>query len=237
MIIDYKIVNFATSNFYRNLKKIVIVGARIDGHAKVVLEIIQAESKYEVVGFIDDNLFNKGITIRNIPVIGTVSDLPHLINKFDIYGGIAAIGNNPQRRKLGLKIKNAGLKLINAIHPTVHIDSDIQIGEGNCFCQGVIIVTGSIIGNSINIHTGTTIDHDNIIEDGANIGPGVHTAGRVTICKDAFLGTGTVVIPDSIVGEGAITGAGTVVIRPVEPYTKVVGVPAKIIKKIKNNTE
>ncbi|MGD0709902.1 MAG: acetyltransferase [Bacteroidales bacterium] len=214
------------------MKKIIIVGARIDGHAKVVLEIMQAQRKYEVVGFIDDNLNNKGITIRNIPVIGTMSDLPQLIKKFNIYGGIVAIGNNQQRRNLGLKIKNTGLELINAIHPTVHIDSDVQIGEGNCFCQGVIIVTGSKLGNSINIHTGATIDHDNIIEDGANIGPGAHTAGRVTICKDAFLGAGTVVIPDGIVGEGAITGAGTVVIRPVEPYTKVVGVPAKIIEKI-----
>jgi sugar O-acyltransferase (sialic acid O-acetyltransferase NeuD family) len=214
------------------LKKVIIVGARIDGHAKVVLEIIQAQRKYEVIGFIDDNLINKGINIRNIPVIGTMSDLPQLIEKYNISGGIVAIGNNQQRRNLGLKIKNTGLELINAIHPTVYIDSDVQIGEGNCFCQGVIIVTGSKIGNSINIHTGATIDHDNIIEDGANIGPGVHTAGRVTIYKDAFLGAGTIIIPDGIVGEGAITGAGTVVIRPVEPYTKVVGVPAKIIKKI-----
>ncbi len=214
------------------MKKVIIVGARIDGHAKVVLEIIQAQGKYVVAGFIDDNLYGKGITIRNIPVIGTMSDLPHLINEFDLYGGIVAIGNNPLRRNLGLKIKNTGLELVNAIHPTVHIDSDVQIGEGNCFCQGVIIVSGTRIGNSVNIHTAATIDHDNVIEDGANIGPGVHTAGRVTICKDAFLGTGTVVIPDGIVGEGAVTGAGTVVIRPVEPYTKVVGVPAKIIKKL-----
>jgi acetyltransferase-like isoleucine patch superfamily enzyme len=124
------------------------------------------------------------------------------------------------------------LELINAIHPTVHIDSEVSFGKGNVFCQGVIIVTGTKIGNCINIHTGATVDHDNIIEDGANLGPGVHTAGRVTICKDAFLGTGTVVIPDGIVGEGAITGAGTVVIRPVDPYTKVVGVPAKMIEKI-----
>lgn len=219
------------------MKKVVIVGARIDGHAKVVLEIIQAQGIYEVAGFIDDNLSIQGIAIRNISVIGTMVDLPNLISKFDIYGGIVAIGNNPQRRELGLKLKNCGLELISAIHPTVHIDSDVQIGEGNCFCQGVIIVTGSNIGNSINIHTGATIDHDNIIEDGANIGPGVHTAGRVTICKDAFLGTGTVVIPDGIIGEGSVTGAGSVVIRPVEPFTKVVGVPAKLLKTLKKKYE
>jgi sugar O-acyltransferase (sialic acid O-acetyltransferase NeuD family) len=211
------------------LEKVVILGARIDGHAKVVLEIIQAEGKYEVVGFIDDNLYGKNIAIRNIPIIGTTAHLVELKGKLGIYGAIAAVGNNIQRRDLGAKIVDSGLALINAIHPTVHIDSDVIIGSGNCFCQGVIIVTGTKIGNCVNIHTAASVDHDNIIEDGANLGPGVHTAGRVTICRDAFLGTGTVVIPDGFVGEGAITGAGTVVIRPVEPFTKVVGVPARLI--------
>jgi sugar O-acyltransferase (sialic acid O-acetyltransferase NeuD family) len=215
------------------LKKVIIIGARQDGHAKVVLEIIQSENKYEVIGFIDDNLFEKNIFIRNLPILGRTNDLIKLKSQYDLYGAIVAIGNNEQRRLLAEKLVDAGLELINAIHPTVHIDSGVIIGNGNVFCQGVIIVTGTKIGNCINIHTGATVDHDNIIEDGANLGPGVHTAGRVKICKDAFLGTATVIIPDGIVGEGAITGAGTVVIRPVEPFTKVVGVPAKWIENIK----
>ncbi|MCX6268211.1 MAG: NeuD/PglB/VioB family sugar acetyltransferase [Bacteroidetes bacterium] len=212
------------------MEKIVILGARIDGHAKVVLEIVSAEGKYEVVGFIDDKLFGSDCEIRNIPVIGTTSDLPVLKLKFGLFGAIAAIGNNLQRRLLANIIRESGLQLINAIHPSVHMDSDVVIGAGNCFCQGVIIVTGTRIGDCVNIHTGATVDHDNVIEDGANLGPGVHTSGRVTICRDAFLGAGTLVIPDGHVGEGAITGAGTVVIHPIEPFTKVVGVPARVIK-------
>jgi len=214
------------------MAKVVILGARVDGQAKVVLEIIQAEGRYEVVGFVDDNLFGSEITIRNIPIIGSTSELKSLKKKYDLYGAIVGIGNNAQRRNLGNKIAEAGLQLINAIHPTVHIDSDVIIGQGNCFCQGVIIVTGTKIGNCVNIHTGATVDHDNIIEDGANLGPGVHTTGRVKICEDAFLGAGTLVIPDGYVGKGAITGAGTVVIHPVVAHTKVVGVPAKVIETL-----
>lgn len=207
--------------------KVIIVGARADGHAKVVLEIIKAQKKHKVVGFIDDDTSKFGISIRNIKVIGNLNELPKLIEKYKIKGGIVAIGNNPQRRSLSKKLETMGLELINAIHPTVHLDSDVIIGKGNYIGQGSIVVTGTKIGNCVNIHTGTTIDHDNIIEDGANLGPGVHTAGRVKISRDAFLGTGTIVIPDISIGEGAITGAGTVVIRPVKPFTKVVGVPAK----------
>ena len=214
------------------MKKVVIIGGRVDGHAKVVLEIIQAAGKFEVEGFIDDNLFGKGLSIRGLPVIGTVSDLPMLTKKLKLYGAIVAIGDNQKRRLLGIQVKESGLTLINVIHPTVHLDSDVVIGEGNCFCQGVIIVAGSTIGNSVNIHTGATIDHDNVIDDGANLGPGVHTAGRVKIGRDAFLGTGTIIIPDCSVGEGVIAGAGTVIIDSVEPYCKVVGVPARLIERL-----
>ncbi len=133
------------------------------------------------------------------------------------------------RRKLSSDIEKAGLKLVNAIHPTVHFDSDVTIGNGCYIGQGVIVITGTKIGNCVNIHTGATIDHDNVIEDGANLGPGVHTAGRVKIGKDAILGTGVLMIPDGVVEEGAIVGAGAVVIRTVKANTKVVGVPAKEI--------
>lgn len=208
----------------------IIIGARADGHAKVVLEMLEAGDKYQVVGFVDDDKTKLGTEIRGIKVIATTADLVKLRQDKGVKAGIVAIGNNPMRRQLSDKIVDAGLDLINAIHPTVHLDSDVVIGKGCYIGQGVIIVTGTKIGNCVNIHTAATIDHDNIIEDGANLGPGVHTAGRVRIGRDAFLGTGAIVIPDGSVGEGSIIGAGGVVIDSVPPNVTAVGVPVKVIK-------
>jgi sugar O-acyltransferase (sialic acid O-acetyltransferase NeuD family) len=215
------------------MKKAVIIGARADGHAKVVLEVLLAQGGIEVLGFIDDDASKKGQLIRNFPVLGILDELPQLIRSKNISCAIVAIGHNSMRRALAIKVQEMGLELINAIHPTVHLDSDVQLGKGNYLGQGVIIVTGARIGNCVNIHTGTTIDHDNIIEDGANLGPGVHTAGRVKIGKDAFLGTGTLLIPDVSVGEGVIAGAGTVIIKSLPPFIKVVGNPARQIAVLK----
>ncbi len=209
----------------------IIIGARADGHAKVVLEILEAGEVYNVVGFIDDDKSKIGTEIRGIKVIGTTEDLKSLKDKIGVAAGIVAIGNNTMRRRLSDKIVSSGLELINAIHPTVHIDSDVEIGKGCYIGQGVILVTGTRIGNCVNIHTGATIDHDNIIEDGANLGPGVHTAGRVKIGRDAFLGTGAVVIPDASVGENSIVGAGGVVINGLPANVTAVGVPVKVINK------
>jgi sugar O-acyltransferase (sialic acid O-acetyltransferase NeuD family) len=212
--------------------KCLIVGARADGHAKVVLEVLRAAGEHEVVGFIDDDRTKQGQVIHDLQVIGTMDDVPALITERGIQASIVAFGDNPQRRAPSAKLTGFGLKLVNAIHPTVHCDSDVVIGNGCYIGQGVILITGTHVGDCVNIHTGATIDHDNWIGEGANIGPGAHTAGRVRIGRDVFLGAGAVAIPDVEVGEGAVCGAGTVILGRVEAFTKVVGNPARVIDRL-----
>lgn len=210
---------------------IIIVGARPDGQAKVVLEIVEAEGKYQVAGFIDDDPSKLGLEIRGVKVLGGMADLPALKNQLNIQGGIVAIAHCRFRRELGQKLKTMGLKLVNAIHPTSHLDSDVSMGEGVVISPGVHIITGSRIGDSVNILTGATIDHDNMIEDGVVISPGVHTSGRVVIRRDVFVGTGAIFLPDAEVGEGAFVGAGAVVLRNIPAGETWIGIPAQQLRK------
>lgn len=52
-----------------------------------------------------------------------------------------------------------------------------------------------------------------------------------TIENDVWIGTNAVVLRDVHIGTGAVIGAGAVVTRDVEPYSIVVGVPAKPIRR------
>jgi maltose O-acetyltransferase len=56
--------------------------------------------------------------------------------------------------------------------------------------------------------------------------------GSITIDPDAWIGTGAVILPNVTIGEGAVVGANSVVIKNVEPYTVVGGVPAHFIKQV-----
>lgn len=54
---------------------------------------------------------------------------------------------------------------------------------------------------------------------------------RVIIGNDVWIGCNAIIMPGITVGDGAVIGAGSVVTKNVEPYSIVVGNPAKEIKK------
>ncbi|MBK6882877.1 MAG: hypothetical protein IPH05_08025 [Flavobacteriales bacterium] len=86
-----------------------IIGARADGHAKVVLEVLRAAGAHEPVGFIDDDPGKKGLTINGVAVLGGMADLAALKTKHKIQGAIVAIGDNPRRRALGAQLTRSGV--------------------------------------------------------------------------------------------------------------------------------
>jgi len=74
------------------------------------------------------------------------------------------------------------------------------------------------------------ITHDVEIGDFVELSPGCKLLGDVKIGNLVHVGAGAIILPRSIIGEGAIIGAGAVVTKDVEPYTVVVGNPAKVLK-------
>lgn len=61
--------------------------------------------------------------------------------------------------------------------------------------------------------------------------------GKIVIEDDAWIGTGAIILPNVTVGRGAVVGAGAVVTKDVPPYTVVVGIPARPIKRIRLETQ
>ncbi|RLA94465.1 MAG: hypothetical protein DRG83_19700 [Deltaproteobacteria bacterium] len=206
---------------------LLIYGA--SGHAKVIIDIIEREGRYEIKGLIDDNPKKSGENFFGYPIIGGGEILGDAT--YHDHWILLAIGGNLTRKKIWDRLRSLGYKFASAIHPSAQIGRDVRIGEGTVVMANVVINPSTRVGRNAIINTGATVDHDCDIGDFVHISPGAHLAGGVSVGELTHDGIGASVIHGVKIGKKAIIGAGAVVISDVPDGVTVVGVPAEAIER------
>ncbi len=114
------------------------------------------------------------------------------------------------------------------------------VGRGSC------VDFGARVGTRVLIQTGVYVTGAAVVEDDAFLGPGVqmtndHTMGRhprgeglsgPVVRRAARIGGGAILLPGVEVGEEAFVAAGALVSRDVAPREVVMGVPARVIRRV-----
>jgi serine O-acetyltransferase len=103
------------------------------------------------------------------------------------------------------------------IHPGATIGENVFIDHG----IGVVIGETTIIGNNVTIYQGVTLG-------GVSLNPGKR---HPTIEDDVTIGAGAKILGNIVIGKGSRIGANSVVVKDVPPYSTVVGIPGKVIKR------
>ena len=211
-----------------NPEAVVIIGS--GGHAKVVIELVRAEGKYQIKGC--TGLGESGFVLGDVPILGNDSVLPAMLAN-GAKKAFVAIGDNHLRLRLLAQVSEMGFELINAVSPNAVVSPSATLGRGIAIMAGAIINASAQIGDGAIINTNAGVDHDCRIGSGAHIGPGSALAGNVEIGCASFLGAGTCVVPGVRIGSRAIVGAGSVVVRDIPDDVTAMGVPARITGGIK----
>lgn len=216
------------------MEKIAIIGS--SGHAKVVIDIILNEKRYELCGLIDDYK-KKGEKVMNFPILGKIEELPGIIHKHLITGIIIAIGDNFARSKVAAHIKNIcpEISFIKTIHPSALIASDVEIGLGTIIAAGSIIGPCCKIGDHCILNTNSSLDHDSAMDDFSSIAPKVATGGNCNIGAYSAIGIGTTLIHKINIGKNSVIGAASLVITDIESFVVAYGIPAKTIRSRKED--
>jgi sugar O-acyltransferase (sialic acid O-acetyltransferase NeuD family) len=205
-----------------NKDELLIIGA--SGHGKVVADIAMKMNRWETILFLDDDESLK--SSMGIEVIGKSSDAYKYINNYDIF---VAIGNNLVRERIQEQLLDACASIPTLIHPYSIIGEWVELGIGSVVMAGSVINCCSKIGNGCIINTGTTIDHDNILEDYVHVSPGAHLAGTVNVGKRTWIGIGSSIINNINITSNCIIGAGSVVLNDINESGTYIGIPAKRI--------
>lgn len=210
------------------LQEAVIFGASRQG--KIVLEVLRAQGRHLVIGFLDDDTSKHGAKVADVPVLGGMNWV--LDNAGRKLAAIVAVGRNDARIKIGEMLRRRGIELLNAIHPSGVVMPGVTLGRGNLVCAGAVIISGTSVQDNVVVNTSASVDHDCVLEMGSYIAPGVHTAGCVEIGRAAFIGVGAVLGPSIRIGAGSIIGAGSLVLSDIPPNVLAFGSPAKVVKEL-----
>lgn len=213
------------------MEKLVILGA--GGFATEVAwlakEINAAKHRWDIIGFIDENVANHGQQRCGLPILGGFE----WFDQQDVSTIRVICGRGAPKTRMDLvqKAQAKGLQFTTLIHPLTQMSEYVEVGEGTVITAGSIVTTDVKIGRYVLLNLSLTIGHETVIEDFCTLAPHCTISGNTYIERGADLGSGVITIPGKRIGKGAVVGAGAVVTRDVPANVLAVGVPA-IVKKV-----
>lgn len=208
------------------MNSLIIIGA--GGHGKVAADIA-VKLGYSDIKFLDD--LRHGEYCLGFPIIGSTSDA----SKYQTSEFFVAVGDSKRRELIMKDLDRLGLHVINLIHPSSVIGSDVSIGKGTIVMAGAIINSGTRIGNGVIINTSASVDHDNKIGNYSHVSVGAHLAGSVTIGKSCWIGIGSVISNNLSICNNCYLGASSLVVKNLSEPGIYYGAPC--LKKEKKNED
>jgi len=191
------------------IKEIVLIGG--GGHCKSVIDVIEQEGKFQIVGIIDKaELF--GTDVLGYPVIGSDLDLESLAIKHTyVLVTIGQIKSPALRIKLfDLAIK-AGFILPSIVSPRAYVSKHAIIGNGTIVMHDALINANVTVGSNCIINSKSLIEHDSKISDHCHISTSATINGGVVIESSCFIGSGSVTKELAIIKKNSFIKAGSII--------------------------
>lgn len=156
------------------------------------------------------------------------------VSRLDNIYYVVAIGNPHGRARLRIaeRLNNLNMKPIHVVALDVyyaHLDGN---AVGAQIMPGVVIQPRVEIGNQVIVNTNASVDHECVLDDGCEVGPGATLCGNVHLETCSWVGAGSVVLPRLTIGHDSIVGAGSVVTKNIPANEVWYGNPARYVRNL-----
>lgn len=211
-------------------EKIILVGG--GGHCKSVIDVIEAQGKFDIAGIIDVKE-KVGQTILGYKIIGSDEDIVTIATNYkNFHISLGFIKSNTLRVKIYNDLKALKVNLPVIVSPTATVSKYATIGDGTIVMHQVVVNAGANIGENCIINTRAIIEHEVILEGNCHISTGAIVNGNCTIFKNCFIGSNSVLNNNIQIASKCLIGAGAVINRNIDTEgVTVVGNPGRILKK------
>jgi len=214
------------------MKKIIIIGGMGNGTVALstIEDINKVKRKWEILGFLNDF---ETEPINGYPVLGKIdySTTQRFLKDdsvFFLYTLISTKFNHKYLYKL-LELEIPEKRFATIIHPTAVISKFAKIGSGTSIQPFVSVGPNVEIGNHVQIYAQSLIGHNSKLDNYSYVANNACIGANVYLKEGAYLGTNCSILENVIVGRWGLVGIGSVVIRDVPDFGKVVGNPSRVI--------
>lgn len=198
---------------------ILIYGA--GGHAKAVMEMVQAIGAHQIAGILDDNPALAGKSVLGIPVLGGRGLLALLREKGLMLAanGVGGILDIAVRVRLFELQESAGFSFPALAHPRATVEASASLSDGVQVFANAYVGSSTVLHPRCMVNTGAIVSHDCEIGRYTHIAPGAMLAGHVHVGERSLVGMGVTTAIGIKIGNGVRIGNGAVVYADVPDKT------------------
>ena len=198
------------------MKNLVIVGA--GGCGREVLQwakdINEAEKRWNIKGFIDDDLNALNGKICSVTVLSGIDD--YEISPDDEF--VCCIGNSAVRKRITDKMKARGAVFTTIIHPNTVIADSCTLGEGVIVYPYALISDNVAIGDGCIVNMHSSVGHDSTLGRFCTVSAHCDITGMCTLGNNVFMGTTSHIVPGTTIGSDVYICAGSTVMARVRDH-------------------
>lgn len=208
------------------MRDLIIVGASGFGReiAQYIEDINEKYPKWNLLGFIDDNLNALNGIGHGYKVIDTIKGHEPKLN----VDYVCALAFPEIKKTIVNLLMGKGAKFVTIQHPTARVSRYAKIGHGCIITPNSNINTDAVVGDFVAV-LASGVGHDAQVGNYSTLSGHVCVNGHVQIGECVYVGCGALIAPSKKIGDGATVGIGSVVVSNVKPGIKVFGNPAKKI--------
>lgn len=202
-------------------KQLVLIGG--GGHCKSVLDTAIRMNVFEKIVITDCGI-PAGTEFMGYKVVGNDDILTQLFEDGTrvAFISLGSIKTTEQRQIIFQRAKNIGFEFPNLIDPSASVSKYSILGKGIFIGKNAVINAGVEIGDMAIINTGAIIEHGCYIGNFSHISVGAIVCGDSIIKDSVFVGANATVIQGITIGRNSVIGAGSVIIKDVDPNSKII---------------
>jgi|SaaInlLV_10m_DNA_2_1039722.scaffolds.fasta_scaffold00617_14 acetyltransferase EpsM len=214
-----------------NKKKLIIIGGKGNGTviASAIEDYIEKNGGWEIIGYLND--FEKKDTMFNgLPVLDKIDNI-NRYNKKDCYFiyALLSAGKAFERKKKLTALGISNDKFATFVHPTAVVSNYSQLGKGVVIMPHVVISPNVFIGDHTHIYANAFVGHDTTVNNFCFIANNASLGSTIVLQEGVHIGSNSTILEKVSIGEWSLVGIGSVILKNVPPYVKIVGNPAKTI--------